>query len=102
MGWETYGGKQYYYRKRREGNRVISEYVGRGELAEAIAALDALDKRRQALEREAWKETKRHQRELDAMIDEIGGYVRAMVKAELIAAGYHTHKRQWRKQSDKS
>ncbi len=42
MGWEKRGNKQYYYRKRREGDRVVSEYLTADEaqayLAERAAA----------------------------------------------------------------
>ena len=33
MAWEERNGKSYYYQKRREGDRVVSEYIGTGELA---------------------------------------------------------------------
>lgn len=102
MAWETHGSNRYYYRKQREGKRVISQYIGRGALAEAAANLDALDRQRQVIEREAWKETKQYHLEIDAMIDEFAGYVKAMTKAELLLAGCYTHKRQWRKRSDRS
>jgi hypothetical protein len=37
MGWEKRGSHQYYYRKEREGSRVRSVYVGRGEIANMIS-----------------------------------------------------------------
>lgn len=37
MGWEYRAGRKYYYRKRREDGRVVSEYVGAGPLAELTA-----------------------------------------------------------------
>ena len=33
MGWEKRGNNKYYYRKKREGKRVISIYFGKGEKA---------------------------------------------------------------------
>ena len=39
MGWETRGNGKYYYRKRRIGDKVVSEYVGTGPGAELIAEL---------------------------------------------------------------
>ena len=44
MAWEDRGGNRYYYRKRWEGGRCVSEYLGAGELAEALATLDAYDR----------------------------------------------------------
>ena len=32
MGWETRGGHSYYYRKERQGHRVVSTTTGAGRL----------------------------------------------------------------------
>ena len=37
MAWEERNGNRYFYRKRRVGDRVISEYVGGDFMAEFIA-----------------------------------------------------------------
>ena len=37
MGWEQRGNNSYYYKKERDGSRVKSVYVGRGEIAHMIA-----------------------------------------------------------------
>ena len=37
MAWEVRNRRKYYYRKRREGNRVIFEYLGGGLEAEQYA-----------------------------------------------------------------
>ena len=39
MGWEQRGTNSYYYKKEREGSRVRSVYVGRGEIAHMVAQL---------------------------------------------------------------
>ncbi len=44
MGWEQRGIQKYYYRKVRESSRVKSIYVGRGELAELTARLEAMQR----------------------------------------------------------
>jgi hypothetical protein len=36
MGWEQRGNNSYYYRKERDGWRVKSTYVGRGEIAHMV------------------------------------------------------------------
>ncbi len=97
MGWEARGGKSYYYRKEREaGGRVRSVYVGSGETAGLIAQLDAMREREQEegrnltrMERERWQA---QEAELDALAEMMD----AVATGVLLAAGCHTHKRQWR------
>jgi len=100
MGWEERKGRLYYYRKRREGNRVVSEYLGSGELAGAIAALDQIERE----EREYKRWVERQEREaLDreaGQVDEVLDLIRTLTHAALIASGYHTHKGQWRKRRE--
>ena len=97
MGWERRGDNLYYYRKRREGGHVVSEYVGRGEVAELIADLDMLEKARREAEREDWRQEQAEITTLDQMLDEVEGVIRTLTRAYLLAAGYHTHKGQWRR-----
>jgi len=98
MGWETRGNGRYYYRKVRDGGRVISEYIGGGVLAEAYAELDADARGDSAAARAAWSETVQAERQHDAALAEVDELVQGMTAAVLIAAGYHTHGRQWRRQ----
>ena len=100
MGWEKRGHHLYYYRKRREGKRVISEYVGRGELAEAIATLDALNRHEQEGERAALRDEREAQRDVDQVIDAAEELLRVVTGAVLLASGYHRHKGQWRRRRD--
>ena len=41
MGWEQRGNNSYYYKKEREGSRVKSVYVGRGEIAHMVAQIQS-------------------------------------------------------------
>lgn len=93
MPWEKRHQKSYYYRKRRQGDRVISEYIGTGELAETVAHLD--QSLRQA--RQAEREARAALQALDAEVDHVCDLIRALTHACLLAAGFHTHKGQWRK-----
>jgi len=101
MGVETrHDGKLYYYEKERRGDKVISRYVGGGlvvDLAEAYAQREA--DRKQA-ERERLEVTKRMMDEIDSGVDPLGEVVNLMVEAQLLASGYHRHKRQWRKRRE--
>ncbi len=102
MGWETRGSKSYYYRKERSGGRVRSVYVGSGETARLIAQLDDL----QTDEREgnrAIARTEREQwQEQDAELDRVCVLIKTFTTGALLAAGFHTHKRQWRRRKEVS
>ena len=97
MGWENRIGSRYYYRKRREGRRVVSEYLGRGEFAELYSMMDNLErkqlKQKQESTRRELNQWKRIDQELNHTLDQWSD----MAKAILIMAGYHTHKGQWRR-----
>jgi hypothetical protein len=100
MGWEKRGNQLYYYRKRREGDTVVSEYVGRGELAELYATLDELERERREAEREAWRQRRAEIQAGVQILDEVEDAVRTLTRACLLAAGYHTHKGQWRQRRE--
>jgi hypothetical protein len=105
MGWEERRGHIYYYRKERQGRRVISNYCGRGELATLFAEVDLLDRQRRkqnAMERQIarneFADLATDPPELTRLLVE----ARAAVAAALSAAGYHQHKRgEWRKRRAK-
>lgn len=90
-------GNLYYYRKRREGDRVVSEYVGGG----VVASLSEYQDKRERAEREAADLQQRAAHlsieRIDQQLDEFSELVDLLVKAELLAMGYHQHKRQWRR-----
>jgi hypothetical protein len=95
VGWKTRrNGSRYYYRSRREGDRVISEYVGAGPAAETAAAEHTARCARRTAARE---ETRR----LDAIARDLAEQRRIVdgaVAAALEATGYHRHHRgEWRK-----
>lgn len=97
MGWETRAGNQYYYRKVRAGGRVISQYVGTGELAGLVAQLNEIDQQRRKFERDVRQAEQADIAALDSQVDEFCAVVGQIVKAVLLATGHHQHKRQWRK-----
>ncbi len=97
MGWESRGSYKYYYRKERSGSRVCSIYVGRGEMAQLDAALFAIQQK----DRQAGRMKQPQELEtlgpLDADIDALSRLTFTLTEAALIAAGFHQHRRQWRK-----
>ena len=86
--------------------RHASETVSRlqqdiGELAEAIATLDQLDRQEQEWERvkrRAEREELESDRAIDREIDKTGDAIRAVLRGVLLINGYHIHRGQWRKQ----
>ena len=98
MALESRGKKSYYYRKRRVGQRVISEYVGGGMAGEFAEMSDSDDRQKADLRRRAFQELQRRDATIDKEIDDIGTQVKALVQAALLVTGYHQFKRTWRKQ----
>ena len=94
MSWERRRQQLYYYRARREGGRVIKEYVGSGPAAVAAAKQD--------LARRAERAAEQERRQLDTILREqiagVGDEADALVSAALLAAGFHRPQRKpWRK-----
>jgi hypothetical protein len=97
MGWEKRGNGTYYYRKEREGSRVRSVYVGSGQTASLIGQFEAMRQKEATAERASQMRQLTIINTHDARIEAVGGLINDLLKASLIAAGFHTHKRQWRK-----
>lgn len=93
MAWEERNGRQYYYRKRREGKHIISEYLGSGSEATQYAESNQEEKVRIHNEREKRREVASINAEINCICETLSNAVRAW----LLASGYHQHKRQWRK-----
>ena len=97
MGWENRKGREYYYRKVRQGRRVMSQYIGGAEVAHAIAALEQGDHIVRAVEREQEGEQRAAERAVDAGLDRLAEQVQVLATAALLNAGYHQHHGSWRK-----
>jgi hypothetical protein len=97
MPWE----RGYYYRKKRIGSRVVSEYVG-GGLSGTLAAADDLEAQEQRAQAIASTQAARLEAEaLDTGIQAADELISAAMFEALEAAGYHRHARgQWRKRRE--
>ena len=100
MAWEKRNGRKYYYRKRREGGRVVSEYVGAGIGAEAIATIDKVNQGKQRTARQRRQREKIQYMKEEREAIEVIELTRLLTRAALLLSGYHLHKGQWRKRQD--
>ena len=93
MGWERRGNHSYYYRKEREGSKVKSVYVGRGEIAEMVSQFQSkssiIEKLTRSTNQDGTK-TKKAERVFEQA-------TQLLTEASLLIAGFHTHHRQWRR-----
>ena len=93
MGLEYHNGNVYYYEKRREGGRVVSNYIGSGQVA--LLALERAEE--EAARRRAFEQQCAEIAELSARVDEAVDRLMLLAEVQLVASGLHKHKRQWRK-----
>src|SRR5215210_2760614 len=97
MGWETRErGGAYYTRSRRESGRVVREYVGGGEFAEAVAHSDEAIRRARQLKRARRRAEVERLEDLAAPARELDEIAEILIRAHLLAAGWHRHKGEWR------
>src|SRR5688500_1640300 len=97
MGWEQRGNNSYYYKKEREGARVRSIYVGRGEIAHMVEQIQSTSPLLEKVvpkmkSRDVIKEEK-----AEAVLKQATDLLQLMTEAALLTTGFHTHHRQWRR-----
>jgi hypothetical protein len=98
MGWERRGKKAYFYRKQRQGRRVVSTYIGAGAAgaAESLAASGRRAERESALT--ARRVERERQEEVDRASQEWSAAVALAAEVVLLAAGYRRRGRgPWRR-----
>ncbi len=81
---------------------MLKEYVGTGLIGELSAQADRIERERRGAE--ALKE-KQEREQLDALaapVTELSEAAEVLVRAHLIAAGCHRHKREWRRAREHS
>ena len=97
MGWEVHGRCRFYTRSKKVAGRVVREYVGTGAVAELAAAADALRRGDRRAAAEARRAEEASWREALAPLLELSRAVDVVVRATLLAGGFHRHARSWRK-----
>lgn len=103
MSWERRKrGGWYYARSRREGGRVVREYLGCGELAQLFAALDDEKRQERAAERTEREAERAPPLARERVLADLGSSLDALVRATMEAGGYHLHRGQWRRKRDRA
>jgi hypothetical protein len=98
MHWKrSRNGRRYLYRCVRQGDRVVTKYVGTGQVAALAQRREALERARQAAERRVWLRLERRHDRIDAKMRELCTLTEQLMMIELILAGYHRHEWEWRK-----
>ncbi len=94
MAWKN----GYYYRNKRIGGKVVTEYIG-NDLYAHLAQLQDDERRSVSLSnRQAWQATVDAEQALDTMLDEVTALVNAYAGAVMLVSGYHlSTNRVWRK-----
>jgi hypothetical protein len=97
MAWETRGNNAYYYRKKKVNGKVVSEYVGKGLVAQEIASMDSAERQERNIKLDAIKKEKNELELLNSRTTQSISATKRMVESFLILAGFHKHKGQWRR-----
>lgn len=97
MALEKRGGNYYYYKKERTGNRVVSKYYGKGELAALIAEMDEIEREEKRIKTLENLRFKQETEAIDREIDLYESKVKETITETLLALGfYKTKSREWR------
>jgi hypothetical protein len=94
---ERRDGNIYYYRSVRHGGRVHKIFVGAGEFARIFAEGDILRRTSRKAQREREKAEHERLEDLIAPVEELSGAAEVLVRAHLVAAGYHRRKGEYRR-----
>jgi hypothetical protein len=96
MAWERRGSNLYYYQSQRVDGRVRKKYVGAGDVAEAVAHADETIRQSRAERCERGRAQLEEARGLAAVGEELHEAAEILARAQMVAAGYHRHKGEWR------
>lgn len=101
MAWERRNGqREYYYRGRREGGRVIKEYVGTGAIGRAAAEHDRIQRMERQAALAAWDAEEAKIEKATAPHIELCTLGTLVARAALLIAGYSRHDRgEWRRRA---
>ena len=102
MGWEERRGRLYYYRSVREGKRVRKEYGGGGTLGQLAAQLDEHERLQSEEEEAPCREERERLEQSAGFLQELEEAAEVLIRAELLVAGFHKRKGEWRRTRERS
>ena len=70
MGLEQRGSRFYFYEKRRVGSRVVSRYVGSGQVAAMAAQFSTAARQEREQQRRVTRKLRGDQEQIDRQLDE--------------------------------
>lgn len=97
MAWK----RGYLYRSRREGKKVVTEYLGNGYQALLAEVITERARAEGEAKRREWEAIKDEQQRLDAMVNDFSQLANMHAEVALLVNGFHKSKRVWRKQRGK-
>jgi hypothetical protein len=96
MSWQPRAGHRYFYVSERQNGRVVNHYVGRGPLAELVAAHAEDRKESKARSRQELRATRQLMSEFDSLVTRLDAGAQKLLEAHLRSAGYYRIHRVWR------
>ena len=97
MGWKTINGRRYYYRVKRRGSRITTTYHGPGESGRLMAEIQAIRNKFRSEERRERRAAREQVKAEEHAFETWFNQVQAVADAVMAEAGFHKHKRQWRR-----
>ncbi len=83
--------------EKRDGNRVVSKYYGKGELACLVAQMDEIERYEKAEKAELQRKNKEEIEKIDRELSNLGQEIRKLIENVLLNLGfYKTRSREWR------
>ncbi len=92
-----YEDRGYFYRTSKRNGRVVHQYFGKGRIPLAMALFEQDEREHRRREYERQKAERAAETALAGEVQDACDLVGLLMRATLLAAGYHQHKRQWRK-----
>jgi len=97
MGWERRKNGYYFYRSVRADGQPRKLYAGKEEVAQRQARLEAERRQRQQAERDTLRAEQTRMGGAERALAELHEMTDLLLRATLLAAGFHEHRTQWRR-----